>query len=272
MYKSFRLHFEEYGEGPRTIVLLHALLLDAGINRGLARSLAARGHRVILLDLLGHGRSDKPRKAGHHRMDLYADQVLALLDQQGIAEAVVGGVSLGADVALMFGHRHPERTRALILEMPVLENAAPFAAMLFVPMLLAMHYGGPLARLTTGIMARVPPTGFDVLDSVIAAVSAHPEEVTSVLHGILIGPLGPTEQQRAEMTMPALVIGHTGDPLHPMTDAARLVRQLPTAEALDARSPMELRLRPQRLTPRITAFVLRAWAAQPVAALDDLAG
>ena len=56
--------------------------------RHLARTLAAQGNRVVLLDLLGHGRSDKPRHAGPHRMDLYAQQVLSLLDELAIDQAV----------------------------------------------------------------------------------------------------------------------------------------------------------------------------------------
>jgi pimeloyl-ACP methyl ester carboxylesterase len=50
-----------FGTGDRVLVWLHGLLLDATLNRGLARTLAAQGNRVVLLDLLGHGRSDKPR-------------------------------------------------------------------------------------------------------------------------------------------------------------------------------------------------------------------
>jgi pimeloyl-ACP methyl ester carboxylesterase len=70
---------------------MHGLLLDANLSRGLARRLAAKGNRVVLLDLLGHGRSDKPRHAGPHRMDLYAEQVLCLLDELGADQVVLGG-------------------------------------------------------------------------------------------------------------------------------------------------------------------------------------
>ena len=81
---QYRLAYEVYGSGPRVLVWLHGLLLDANLSRGLARKLAARGNRVVLLDLLGHGRSDKPRHAGLHRMDLYAKQVLCLMDELGV--------------------------------------------------------------------------------------------------------------------------------------------------------------------------------------------
>ena len=57
-YGQYRLSYEVYGSGDRVLVWLHGLLLDANLSRGLARRLAARGNRVVLLDLLGRGRSD----------------------------------------------------------------------------------------------------------------------------------------------------------------------------------------------------------------------
>ncbi|MGI9017101.1 MAG: alpha/beta fold hydrolase [Euzebya sp.] len=263
-HQGNHLSYEDHGSGARCTVLMHGLLLDAGVNRALARAMASAGHRVVLLDLLGHGQSDKPRRAGAYRMDFFADQVVALLDHLELDEAVIGGVSLGADVALMTADGHPERTRGLIIEMPVLEHATPFAALLFVPILLAMHYGGPVARLATTAMARLPRTGMETFDSFMNAVSLHPAEITSVLHGILMGPLGPTEERRAQMSTPALIIGHSFDPLHPETDAVRLARQMPNARMVKARSFAELRYRPERLTDEILRFVDGAWTARPV--------
>jgi pimeloyl-ACP methyl ester carboxylesterase len=102
-YGRYRLSYEVYGSGDRVLVWLHGLLLDANLSRHIARLLAAQGNRVVLLDLLGHGRSDKPRHAGAHRMDSYADQVLRLLDELGVDQAVLGGVSLGTNVSLLNG-------------------------------------------------------------------------------------------------------------------------------------------------------------------------
>lgn len=263
-HEGNRLAYEVHGDGPRVTLLMHGLLLDAGVNRGLARSLAKAGHRVVLLDLLGHGRSDKPRRASAHRMDCYAEQAVAMLDHLELDEAVIGGVSLGADVALMVGDIHPERARGLLIEMPVLEYATPFAALMFVPILLGMHFGGPVARTVTRIIGRLPGSGVEVLDSFKRAASMDPEEITSVLHGILMGPLGPTEQRRKQMQVPTLVIGHGLDPLHPQTDAKRLARQMPSATLVMARSMAELRFRPERLTDEIIRFVDSVWLARAV--------
>ncbi len=75
-----RIVYDVYGGGGPLLVYMHGLLIDSDINRGIAHGLASRGHRVVLVDLLGHGRSDKPTHASRYRIDKYADQVVALLD------------------------------------------------------------------------------------------------------------------------------------------------------------------------------------------------
>lgn len=258
------LAYETWGQGPRTTVLLHGLLLDAGINRGLAQHLAAKGHRVHLLELPGHGRSDKPRRASAHRMDAYARHVLQFLDHLEVEEAVLGGVSLGADVSLLAAAERPDRVRALLLEMPVLEHATPFAALLFVPLLLGLHFSGRVGGAVNALVRRLPRTGNDVVDSFLAAASSHPEEIKAVLHGILLGPTAPTEEVRRGLRVPTLVIGHGSDLLHPFSDAERLARQLPDVQLVRARSPMELRRSPERLSAEIARFLDRAWSARLV--------
>jgi hypothetical protein len=61
--------------------------------------------------------------------------------------------------------------------------------------------------------------------------------------------------------VPALVIGHPRDPIHPFSDADMLARELPNARLIGADSVIELRLRPERLTAQITAFVEDCWSA-----------
>src|SRR5215208_2413901 len=99
-YQGRRLAYRAYGEGPRVTVLLHGLLLSQRMHEPLARSLAERGSRVVTLDLLGHGRSDRPLDAQSYSMTLFGEQVIALLDHLGVEEAVVLGTSLGANAAL----------------------------------------------------------------------------------------------------------------------------------------------------------------------------
>jgi pimeloyl-ACP methyl ester carboxylesterase len=264
-YRGDRLVYDTYGQGDRLLVYLHGLLIDSEINRGIAEALAARGNRVVLLDLLGHGRSDKPHHAAAYRIDTYASQVFALLDELGVNDAVLGGMSLGANVSLFAASQQPHRVRGLVLEMPVLERAVPFAALLFVPLLLLVHYAEPLLRVTSAASAQVPRTRFGSLDSLVHAVSLPPESMAALLHGILVGPVAPTHEQRSAIAVPALVLAHGNDLLHPFADASRLAKQLPNATLVRARSPLELRLRPGRLTDAIADFLDDVWGTADAA-------
>jgi pimeloyl-ACP methyl ester carboxylesterase len=259
-YGRYRLSYEIYGSGDRVLVWLHGLLLDANLSRGLARRLAARGNRVVLLDLLGHGRSDKPRHAGPHRMDLYAEQVLCLLDELGVDQVVLGGVSLGTNVSLLATVRAPGRVRGLVLEMPVLESAAPAAALVFAPLLVEVHYARAVLRLASRIASRLPPTGLGPVDSFVSAAASDPGEIAAVLHGVLLGPIAQTIDQRRAITAPALVLGHGIDLIHSFADARRLARQLPDARLIRTRTFAELWVRPARLTAEISRFLDIVWA------------
>ena len=259
-FEQYRLSYEVYGSGDKVLVWLHALLFDANLSHGLARRLAARGNRVVLLDLLGHGRSDRPRHAAPHRMDLYAEQVLCLLDELGVDQVVLGGVSLGTNVSLLTTVRAPERVRGLVLEMPVLERAAPAAALTFVPLLLQTHYARPVMRLVSRTASLLPRSGFGPLDSVINAVASDPEETAAVLHGILLGPVAPTIAQRRTISAPTLVLGHGIDLIHSFKDAERLTQQLHDARLIRTRTFAELWVRPARLTAEIGEFLDRVWA------------
>ncbi len=258
------LAYETYGSGDHVLVYLHGLLLDSHVNRVLARRLAAEGFRVVLLDLPGHGGSDKPRQTSAHRMDDYARRVVHLLDELGVERAVVGGMSLGADVTLQMAVQAPERLQGMVLEMPVLEGATPIAAMVFVPLLAATHVATPVMRVVNRLARQVPRQLVGWAGVLMAPLLSDPEEVVAVLHGVLVGPVAPTAEERAAMHMPALVIGHGSDLLHPLDDAARLAEQLPNAQLVQARSITELRLRPDRLTDEIAAFLRRVWEAPAV--------
>ncbi|MDE3086098.1 MAG: alpha/beta hydrolase [Acidobacteriota bacterium] len=257
--EGVRLYYEVHGSGPRVVVLTHGILLDSGMNRRLAADLAERGLRVVLLDLPGHGLSEKPRHASAHRMDSYARHVVNLLDELGIDQAAVGGVSLGANVALQVAVLAPDRVQALVVEMPVLEWAAPGAAMVFLPLLLGVHYAAPLVRLVARLAKRMPDTGVGALDSFVHTLRLEPEEAAAVLHGMLVGPITPTYEQRHAIAVPALVIGHKVDFVHPFTDADHLTRQLPNARLVEAHSIVELRTMPARLTGEIADFLADAF-------------
>ena len=259
---GLQLYYEVHGHGPRVLVFMHGILMDSNMNRRLAVDLADAGYRVILLDLPGHGLSEKPQRASFHRMDTYAEHVVALMDHLGVDQAAVGGVSLGGNVSLLVAALAPDRVLALVIEMPVLEWALPAAAITFVPMLLAVHFARPVVRRTASLFHRLPRTGNGPVDSIMNSLSNDPTETAAVLHGILAGPIAPTVSQRAAMDIPAMVIGHQVDRIHPFHDAEQLARRLPRGQLVQANSVLKLQ-RPSRTTHRGDRHVLEQRLGQP---------
>lgn len=234
---------------------MHGLLMDSLMNRAIAKRFVAEGYRVVLLDLLGHGMSDKPTDPREHRIDFCAEQALACLDHLGIERALVGGASLGAITALQVAATAPERCLGLFIEMPVMEWSTTFAAMLLVPILSAVDFAKAPVRLWSNLGRRLPRPAEPLLASVMNLVTNEPEVITAVLHGILVGPVVPPARARRALTMPALVIGHARDRLHSLRDAQMLADELPNATLIEARSILELRFAPQRIWPDIAAFL-----------------
>ena len=146
-HEGSRLAYTIYGDGPRTFVLVHGLLLSQKMHRPLARALAERGNRVVTLDLLGHGRSDRPRDMTRYSMPFFGEQMIALLDHLELDQAVLGGTSLGANATLEAAVRAPERVRGMVVEMPVLDNALLGCAIAFTPLMVALTFGESAMRL-----------------------------------------------------------------------------------------------------------------------------
>jgi pimeloyl-ACP methyl ester carboxylesterase len=263
-WKGHRLVYETHGDGPQVFVFTHGLLLDAVLNRRIASMLAERGHRVVLPELLGHGRSDKPLHAYAYRMELWAEQTEALIDHLGVDEAVVGGVSLGANVALQLAATSPERIRALVVEMPVLERGTLVGAAAFLPVMVGLRYA-PLAYTPVTAIARMLPRTGHPLDSFTNLFSAHPREIAAVLHGLFVGSLTPPEEIRRNLDIPTLVLGHGRDLLHPLDDAQALAREMPDTRFFRTRSITEARTRPARVVEELDAFLTSAWEPRPVA-------
>jgi len=96
------LAWRERGEG-RPVVLLHGYVSDAETNwirYGHADAVAARGFRVILPDLRGHGASARPHDPGAYPPDVLARDALALIQHLGLSDYDLGGYSLGARTTL----------------------------------------------------------------------------------------------------------------------------------------------------------------------------
>ena len=245
-YNGHRISYEEYGDGDRPLVLIHGLLMNRRMFDRLGPEMAEVGNRVITVDLLGHGRSDRPPEMSNYSMTFFARQVEALLDHLGLEQAVVGGTSLGANTTLELAFLSPERVRGMMIEMPVLDNALLAAAVIFTPIMIGLRFGEPILRRIAAGARRIPRTN-PMLDLGLDLLRQDPAPSSAVLEGLFLGSSAPHHQFRVRMTQPTLVIGHHADPLHPFSDSGMLAEELPNARLIEATSILEWRVSPKRL-------------------------
>jgi pimeloyl-ACP methyl ester carboxylesterase len=262
------LVFDQYGSGPNIVVLLHGLLMRRSMHQPLASALAQAGYRVICLDLLGHGDSDRPADKRQYSIELYGRQVIGALDELGVTRAVIGGTSLGANTALEVATQAPHRVHGLILDMPVLEDSQTFWAMVVGPSIALFSIGQPVLR-ALGFVARRVPRGNFLRDILLDWLRPDPGPSLHVLLGLVYGRKAPTAEDRRTIAAPALVIAHRRDYSHAISDAYELVGELPNARLIKAKSIVELRARPERLTEEIIGFV-SARFQEPASSRDRL--
>lgn len=104
------------GASGETVLLVHGYGGDRNSWLFLQAPLAAAGHRVIALDLPGHGTSSKD--VGDGSLDLLADAVWSVASAAGASRVHLAGHSLGGAVALAAAARAPERVASLTLFAP----------------------------------------------------------------------------------------------------------------------------------------------------------
>jgi pimeloyl-ACP methyl ester carboxylesterase len=263
-HDGHRIEYTEYGAGERWVVLVHGQLMPRRMHQPLARKLASTGAHVVTVDLLGHGRSDRPDDPLLYSMTAFGEQVIGLLDHLGADQAVVGGTSLGANVSLEVAVLAPDRVRGLLVEMPVLDNAVEAGILAFAPLLFVSRFL-PAAVSGVRLVSRAVPRGvvpfwvgigLDTLDQRPAAMAA-------TVHGLFFGRVAPSSKQRRAIGAPALVVGHRRDPIHPAADAEMLADALDGARFVPARSILEWRMAPERLDDIAAAFIAECFDTAP---------
>jgi pimeloyl-ACP methyl ester carboxylesterase len=262
VHNGQRIDFTDYGDGEQVLVLVHGLLMNRHMFDQLAPEMASRGIRVITVDLLGHGSSDKPADMRTYTMTTFADQLAALIDHLELDRPVVGGTSLGANCSLELAARHPRAARALLIEMPVLDNALVAAGLIFLPILVTLRIAKPLLRGVAAVTTRIPRTSF-LVDICLDWTRRSPEASEAVLEGVLFGRTAPPRDERQLIGLPTLVIGHRNDPLHPFTDSDMLAEELPRARLVNAESIIEWRVSPGRLDDELASFIADVYTDEP---------
>ena len=107
------LYYEVAGRGS-PLVLVHGFACGLRIWDPQVRAFAGR-HRVLTYDVRGHGLSDAPADAAAYSQPISVADLRGLLAHRGIRRAVVGGLSMGGNIALSFALTYPAMVRALVI-------------------------------------------------------------------------------------------------------------------------------------------------------------
>lgn len=250
------LWFSERGDqGGPPVVLLHGLFFSRRLFERLASRLPS--YRLLLLDLRGHGRSSRPPEPEAYTWPRMASDVSALLDHLGIERAVVGGLSLGANVTLAFANAAAERLTGAIVEMPVLEAGRPQAERTFRPLAAALDAGGALLRPASRAVGPLRRARLPELAAAADLLSLEPRAGAAMLRTLLADrqPLLDGVDALAGHRVPTLVIAHRLDSLHPVADAAYVADRVPGSTLVTVSSIVELRVRADRYAELVGTFL-----------------
>lgn len=253
-HDGLTLHYVEHGEGP-PLILVHGLLWSSRLFVRLRRELV--GLRVILLNVRGHGQSDRPTDPEAYSWEAFAGDVFAAMDHLGLERAIVGGLSLGANISLEAGMRAPERCAGLVVEMPVLERGHRLATVSFSVLARLLETGGgPLQALTSALGHLPMPRSVPELAALRDVLSLDPIAGAAVLRGLVSDDKLPDhDPSRLDaLTMPTLVIGHHNDALHAIDDSRDLAARLPRGRLVEASSILEFRFNTRTLAGHIRAL------------------
>ncbi len=254
-HDGLHLHYTERGEPDGTpLVLVHGLLWSSRMFHRLAELLD--DHRVLLVDVRGHATSTRPTDPAAYRWSKLGSDVVALLDHLDVDRAVIGGLSLGANVTLAVANDRPERVAAMLVEMPVLDRAEIIARPTFAALAGALHLGRPALVPMAAVVGRVPlPRSLPEAAALRDVLSLEPAAGAALIRGLLADDLRLEHLRYDRLTMPTLVVGHHGDPLHPIGDARELAERLPDARLVECRTILDHRLRPDLLAAEIESLL-----------------
>lgn len=252
-----KLPFDDRGQGA-VVVLLHGFPLDRSMWSAQLEALSTR-YRVIAPDLRGHGRA--AADPGVYSMDLMADDLIETLDDLGVRDVVLGGLSMGGYVALSAILRYPDRFRALILMDSRAGVDEPEAARARRIVAAKVEAEGDVTPVVDGMIPKLfAPSTYTENPALVAAtralmMRAAPGTVASALRGMSERP--DRTEDLPGIAFPALVIVGAHDAITPPAEAQAMAAALPDdrleiIQGAGHLAPME---RPAEVNRAILAFL-----------------
>lgn len=113
LVNGIALEYDEWGRGEDVLMLVHGHPFDRSMWRGQGEALSRSGWRVVAADLRGYGRSSVVR--GVTTLEMFARDIVGLLDELHVQAAVMGGLSMGGQIVMEICRLFPDRVRGVLL-------------------------------------------------------------------------------------------------------------------------------------------------------------
>jgi pimeloyl-ACP methyl ester carboxylesterase len=259
-HDGLRFHYRESGEGV-PFVFQHGLGADANQTFELLRP--TPGFRLITLDCRGHGETRPLGPEESISIRHFTEDLRLFLDYLKIDRAVIGGISMGAEIALNFALAHPGRALGLILSRPAwLDESRSDNMKVFSTIAeFIRKYGaweGAKRYQETEAYQHVLKVSPDNANSLLSQF-AHPraEETVAKLERIPTHVPGNTREDWKRIRVPTLVVVNRQDAIHPFEFGETLAATIPNAALVE-------------VTPK--SINTDAHAADVQRALDDFLG
>jgi pimeloyl-ACP methyl ester carboxylesterase len=235
--------------GSPPIVLLHGLTATRRYVVMGSRMLERGGHRVVLYDARGHGRSEPAPAPDAYGYEDLTDDLVALLDARGIDRAVLAGASMGAHTILRLALHAPERVAGLVVITPAhdpatFDDEGRLAG--WDRLAAGLRTGGVEGFVAAYDLDRVPPAWRETVVTVLRqrlSAHEHPEAVADALHAVpRSAPFAAIEDLSA-IEAPTVVVASRdeADPGHPFAIGAAYAETIPGARLLtedEGKSPL----------------------------------
>jgi pimeloyl-ACP methyl ester carboxylesterase len=232
-HDGLRFNYADSGSGT-PFLFQHGL--GADLTQPLTLVNAGPKFRVLSFDFRAHGDTHPIGPVEKIGLAPFADDVRAILDALKVQQAIVGGISMGAAVALNFTLRFPQRVIGLIISRPAwLDSPNPWNVKIFslLTKLIAAHgpiKGQQLFKQTLEYQETLRQWP-DVATS-LAAQFERPgiEETSFKLERLILDTPSLDRRQWSRIKVPTLVLGNKHDPIHPYEYAAQTADLIPGAE------------------------------------------
>lgn len=228
--------YQETGSG-RPFVFQHGLGGDVTQPFGLFRP--PPGIRLLAFDARAHGRTTPLGPPERLCFETFGDDLRAFLDHLGVDRAIIGGISMGAALALHFTLRRPERVVALVLSRPAwLETPHAWNVRMFSQIAGLIRKHGAVQGLAE---FRQTPAYLEALEKwpdvatsfTNQFLASRAEETALKLERIIHDSPHPDRAAWSRLHLPTLVLGNRQDPVHPFEFATTLAQAIPGARFVE---------------------------------------